>query len=130
MSYVTTIGATALAAIAAVIVFEMKGNVRDVEREIASIRRDIGEATWRLQTLKADYAFLTRPERIGRQAAQLGMVPGTATEMVSVEGIARDMQLLFEDKIVLVHLPDGKELALRFKPAKTPANLEAGSKAP
>ena len=127
MKHAASLLATALAAIAAVVVFEMKGEVREVDREIARTRGAIEEATWRLQTVRADYAFLTRPERIARQAEQLGMVPGTASEIVVVEAIGRDLQQLFEEKVVPVRLPDGKELALRFKPAKSLAELKAWS---
>jgi hypothetical protein len=117
---------TAMAAVLAVVVFEMKGEVREVDRAIARTRGEIEDATWRLQSLRADYAFLTRPDRIARQAEQLGMVRGTASEITLVDGIGRDLQLRFEEKVVPVHLPGGKELALRFKPAKL-ADLKAWS---
>ena len=118
MRHGSTIVTLGLAVAAAVLVFELKSTVRDVERELASVQRQLEEGHWRLQKLRADHAFLTRPERLAMQAEQLGLVPGTAREMALVETIAYDGQLLFADKVVPVDLADGRQLQLRFKPVK------------
>lgn len=118
MNQAGTVVTLGMAVAAAVLVFEFKGTVRGVERELARVHQQLDEGRWRLQQLKADHAFLTRPERLAMQAEQLGMVPGTAREIATVEAIARDGQLLFADKVVSVALGDGRQVQLRFKPLK------------
>jgi len=102
---------------AAALVFQLKGTVRELERELARTERTIEEARWRLQTLKADHAFLARPERLALQAAQLGMVPATASRLVAVQAIAHGQpQQEPAAKVVAVVLPSGERVELRFKP--------------
>src|SRR5262245_37879927 len=118
MKHTGSLVAVALAVAAAAVVFQIKGTVREVEREIRRTERAIDEASWRLQTLKADYAYLTRPERLALQARQLGMVPGTSTEIAAVEAIAFAGQSQFSDKVIPVQLRTGAQLELRFKPVR------------
>lgn len=103
---------------AAALVFQLKGTVRELERELARTERTIEESRWRLQTLKADHAFLSRPERLALQAAQLGMVPATASRLVAVQAIARGQpQEEPAARSVAVVLPSGERTELRFKPS-------------
>ncbi|SNB56153.1 hypothetical protein SAMN07250955_101522 [Arboricoccus pini] len=109
---------TGMAALAcAVVVFEFKGTVRTIDRQIVSTSREIEQQKWRLQTLRADYAYLTRPERLAMQAAQLGMVPASTKAMTQISAIALDSQVAFADRAVPVTLPGGETVELRFKPA-------------
>jgi hypothetical protein len=123
MRYGATIMLGGCAFIAAVLVFEIKSTVRGIERELGRTRQAVEMAGWRLQTLRADYAFLTRPERLEPQAAQLGLVPGTSGRLVHAAGIPVDTSLVFADKSVPVLLPSGQEVQLRFKPAIEPAAM-------
>jgi hypothetical protein len=117
MRYQASLMIAGLALAGAAAVFEIKGTVREVERELQRTERAIDDAHWRLQTLKADYAYLTRPERLAVQAEQLGMVPGTSARLVAVHAIAKDTQLAFAAKVVPVVLNTGEQVELRFKPA-------------
>ncbi len=65
------LGAAALCA--AMAVFELKRVVHERERELAALERAIAEERARIRTLRADLAWLTRPERIATQARQLGL---------------------------------------------------------
>lgn len=107
-----------LAVVAAVFVFQLKGTVREVERELAQTRRAIDEANWRRQSLEADFAYLTRPERLAMQAQGLDMVPGTSRELVTAEGVAPDQLLQLEGRVLAVSLADGAPVQLRLKPAR------------
>lgn len=116
---------TGMAALAcAVVVFEFKGTVRTIDRQIVSTNREIEQQRWRLQTLRADYAYLTRPERLAMQAAQLGMVPASTRQMTQVTSIAFDSQVAFAGRALPVTLPGGETVELRFKP--TSASYAAG----
>lgn len=109
---------TAVAALGcAMLVFEFKGTVRSIDRQIAATDRTIQQDRWKLQTLRADYAYLIRPERLALQAAQLGMVPATTKNMVQVASLPFDPGLLYANKTMPATLPGGEMVELKVKPA-------------
>ena len=60
---------------AAVATFQLKYAVRNVEGELGEVRAQITREHEIVQSARADLAYLTRPDRLVLQAAQLGMVP-------------------------------------------------------
>lgn len=97
-------------------VFHLKYSVVRLGAELARLDADIEETRWEIATLEADWAYLTRPERLGRQASVLDMVPASAGRIVDIEQIGRMRQLeLSRDSIPFV-LPSGGEAAFLAKP--------------
>lgn len=61
---------------------------RDLERQIASYKRDIAEETENLRLLNAEWSSLTRPDRIRALAAQyLGLSTLKAQQIVKMSDI-------------------------------------------
>ncbi len=108
------LGAAALCA--AMAVFELKRVVRERERELAALDRAIAEERDRIRTLRADLAWLTRPERIATQARQLGLEPARIDRLVRAEDLPDATALLFAGRSLLVELDPGQLVELRFKP--------------
>lgn len=112
------LGAAAL--VAAMAVFELKRVVRERERELAALERAIAEERARIRTLRADLAWLTRPERIATQARQLGLEPARIDRIVRTEDLPDATALLFAGRSLLVELDPGELVELRFKPFRSP----------
>ncbi len=112
---VIALGGAAL--LVAMAVFQLKFVVRERERELAATRRAIQEERWRIQTLHADWAWLTRPERIVAQARQLGLEPIRAERMARVADLPDAAVLAFAGRTLTVELDPGQAVELRFKPA-------------
>lgn len=93
MSVRYSIAALALAIAAAGTVYQLKYAVRDLERSLARLERQVDDETWRIRTLEADLAFLTRPERLALQAPQLGLVPVTPSAFARIEDIPRQDEI-------------------------------------
>ncbi|MDX6752058.1 hypothetical protein SH611_19815 [Geminicoccaceae bacterium 1502E] len=89
MSARYSIAALALAVAAAGTVYQLKYWVREREGSLWRLRGAVQEEVWRIRTLEADLAFLTRPERLALQAPQLGMVPVTPKALARLEDIPR-----------------------------------------
>ena len=53
------------------------------ERHLATLQRDV-------ETLRAERAYLSRPERIAPLARQLGLVPADGTQFRALRDIERD----------------------------------------
>lgn len=97
--------------------FQLKHAVRDRERELASVRAEIARERWAVQAARADLAYLTRPDRLVMQAAQLGMVPVRGTRLAQVDQIVPWQQVHFAKAPITATLPSGAEVELRLKPA-------------
>lgn len=119
MSSRSSVVAVALALGAAAVVFQLKHTVLELERELRTTRQQIEEQRWRQQKLRADRAYLTRPERIAMQARQLGMQPLRPARIAEVGRIVRYDHLELAGKTVPFVLPSGAAAELRIKPIQT-----------
>ncbi len=100
-------------------VYQLKYAVRNLELERAATLEAITETGWRLRSLRASWAYLTRPERLARLAARLGLEPASATRIVELDRIGTRAQLEFAERSLPVPLPSGREIRLRAKPVVT-----------
>lgn len=119
------------ALLVAMAVFELKRVVRERERELVELERAIEAERARLRTLRADLAWLTRPERVATQARQLGLEPARIERVVRVEDLPDATALLFAGRSLTVELVAGEAIELRFKPLVGPspaASRPAGSR--
>ncbi|MCB1971227.1 MAG: hypothetical protein H6851_09310 [Geminicoccaceae bacterium] len=105
-------------------VFHLKYSVVRLNSELTLLDADIEEARWQISTLEADWAYLTRPERLSMLAGQIGMHPASVGRIIQVEQIGRMKQLELARRPIPIILPSGGEAALRFKPVAT-FNLDA-----
>lgn len=101
---------------AAAATFQLKHEVRSVERELGETGGAIAQERWLARAARADLAYLTRPERIVMQAEQLGMVPVRGGRLVRAGQIPTYDQLQFANAAMAATLPSGAEVALRLKP--------------
>lgn len=97
-------------------VFQLKYVVRGLERDLAALHTAIDEERWRLQQRRADLAYLTRPERLAAQAAQLGLRPARAHDIVALDAIGSRAQLALANSPLEVLLPNGAPGLLRARP--------------
>lgn len=111
-----TIALGGVVLVVAMAVFQLKFVVRERERELAVTRRAIEEERWRIRTLHADWAWLTRPERIVAQARQLGLEPMRSDLLVRVADLPDATALAFAGRTLTVELDPGQAIELRFKP--------------
>ncbi len=118
------LGAAALAV--AMAVFELKRVVRERERELARLERAIAQERDRIRTLRADLAWLTRPERLTTQAGQLGLEPARVERFVRVDELPDATALLFAGRSLTVPIEAGEAIELRFKPVQRLRPLAAG----
>lgn len=112
---------TGIAALfAAMGVFELKRLVHERERELARLERAIAEEKARIRTLRADLAWLGRPERLVTQARQLGLEPARIDRFVRTEDLPDAVALAFAGRSLTVELAAGEAIELRFKPIVAP----------
>lgn len=118
----------ALAVLVAMAVFQLKLVVRERERELARIARAIQEERSRIRTLEADWAWLTRPERVTAQARQLGLEPVRADRLARVADLPDATALAFAGRTLTVELAEGEAVELRFKPVSATSAKPAGQR--
>src|SRR6478735_2663595 len=104
---------------AAVATFQLKYAVRKVQAQIARERGD-------LQSARADLEYLTRPDRLVMQAAQLGMVSARGGRLLTAAQIPGWDELQWARVPVQAMLPSGAEVELRSKPLPVMAGLGLG----
>jgi hypothetical protein len=104
------------AMLAAMLVFHLKYKVLGLERELSHIQADVVSETWRLRTLRADLAYLSRPERLAMQAQQLGLHPAGAESLTSLPEIAKLYDPALAGTSLAVMLPSGDQVQLAVKP--------------
>ncbi len=104
------------AMLAAMLVFHLKYKVLGLERELTSVQKEVVSETWRLRTLRAELAYLSRPERLAMQAKQLGMHPAGAEALTSVPEIAKLYDRSLSGLSLAVVLPSGNQVQLAVKP--------------
>lgn len=105
-----------LVLLVAAAVFQLKYAVLGLERDLAALRASIEEERWRLQQRRADLAYLTRPDRLAAQAAQLGLRPARAHDIVALDSIGSRAQLARANAPLEVLLPNGEPGVLRVRP--------------
>jgi cell division protein FtsL len=78
----------AVIAIAGFGVYLVKYTVQDMQRQVAALDKELQQERELLHLLKAEWAYLNRPERLERLASRhLKMVPLEATTLSSVRAI-------------------------------------------
>lgn len=74
--------------VAAFVVYSLEYSIRQGEREIAAARAKARETRETIKLLDAEWAMLTRPERLQRLADEyLKLAPQTAVQTVSTAGL-------------------------------------------
>ncbi len=97
-------------------VYQVKYAVRSLELERQKLERQASELRWELRSLKASWAYLSRPERLARLARKLDLVPGRVDRVVDIGRIGTRAQLEFASRSLAVALPSGNRIVLRPKP--------------
>ena len=111
---------------AAVATFQLKYAVRNVEGELGKVQAQIARERGDLQSARADLEYLTRPDRLVMQAAQLGMVSARGGRLLTADQIPGWDELQWARVPVQVMLPSGAEVELRSKPLPVMAGLGLG----
>ena len=111
---------------AAVATFQLKYAVRNVEGELGAVRAQITREREIVQSARADLAYLTRPDRLVLQAAQLGMVPARGERLLAATQLPGWDQLQWARLPVPATLPSGAGIELRSKPLPTMAGIGLG----
>jgi hypothetical protein len=101
---------------AAAAVFHLKYLVVGLERQLVELQDQIEAERWLLKTRRADFAYLTRPDRLALQADQLGLRPAQAAQIVNIELIGNRSSVELARNPLPVTLPSGADGALRAKP--------------
>lgn len=120
------IGGCVLAAAVVYGVFAVKHEVRLQERELAGLRQQLQEERHRIQVLRADWAYLTRPERLAEQAGQLALQPARPDQIVALSAIPDRMRVRHAGRDWPAALPSGGEIELRLKPLLPAAHGRGG----
>jgi cell division protein FtsL len=75
--------------VSAAVLYKLEHTTRDLENEIAAVKRDTQNNVEAIKLLKAEWASLTRPERIQQLAEQnLKLAPVHAQQFVTAEELA------------------------------------------
>lgn len=128
MSLRIAIGGMIFAALGACGVYAMKYEVRQMERELTQLRQGAVLERQRLQALRAEWAYLTRPERLAEQANQLGLAPASPAQIVEIDEIADRQRLELARTGFAAVLPSGEQVELRLKPPRLDRRLVSGSR--
>jgi cell division protein FtsL len=113
-----------IAAVLAVSVYRAKLGAEETEGKIENLQTEARKITEEISVLKAEEAFLTRPERIGPIAREkLGLQPAAPEQYTAPEALARR---LGEEQL---RLP-AAEPAPEKKPAAKPAVKAPAAKTP
>jgi hypothetical protein len=107
---------TCLAGAVGVVLFTVKHEVKDQERRLTELNRDIQREQEAIHVLKAEWSYLNDPTRLRALSEKhLGMRPIGPTQVASLDSIAR---------------PNGPALAVRDAVAKAPSLTRPDPKAP
>ena len=120
------VSAAILAVGAAAATFQLKYAVRDLEHELAATERRIEQQRWALQAAEADLEYLTRPDRIVLQAAQLGMVEARGGKIAEVARLPDWAQVQWSNVQMPAVLPSGAAVELRGRPITPAAEFDLG----
>jgi cell division protein FtsL len=107
-------------------VFAVKHEVRQLERELAGLRQEVQQERHRLQVLRADWAYLTRPERLAEQAGQLELAPARPDQIMALSTIPDRLRVRHAGREWPAALPSGGEIELRLKPLLPARHVPGG----
>ena len=110
------IAAALLTLLAAWATYHLKYAVRGYEIELARLRSQLETERSALQVARVDLDYLTRPDRLVVQAAELGMIPGRGARIVDPARIVPAQQLELARVPLVALLPSGAEAVLMVKP--------------
>ncbi|GBD44649.1 Cell division protein FtsL [bacterium HR40] len=102
--------------VAAAAVYHLSYRVDALAAQLAATRERMALAAADLASLRASFAYLTRPQRLATLAAGLGMVPVSSQQVVAVAQIGTARELVLAASPVTVLLPSGGTLELRLRP--------------
>ena len=106
----------------AVGLYRAKLGAQENETRIAALKADIGKTKGEVSVLKADEAYLSRPERIGPLARErLGLQPAAPDQFTAPEMISKRVG---EERVSLAPTAAAK------KPAAAPEKKPAGANPP
>ncbi len=111
------LSAAVLTVLAAVAVFTLKYEVLALEDERAAIDQAIAQEHWQLQLARVELDYLRRPQRLKAQAEQLGMIQGSADQIIEPSMIGRVEEMRIAEQPLLVNLPSGASVQLLARPA-------------
>lgn len=97
-------------------VFELKNSVASMQKQLNRVNVDIAEEHRLIRTLEADWAHVTRPERLVQLAREVGMVRAGVQHVVSLSNIGRRAMLEMARYPVRVPLSAEAEGVFRVKP--------------
>lgn len=120
-----------LAALLAVVgVYATKFEAVRLEAELAALRRAVTAERRGLHALKAEWAYLNRPQRLAVLAERyLDLRPATPEEITSLADLAREHEAERTPPLAAL-LPSGEAVSLRLKPAVPPRVMGAAASGP
>lgn len=104
-------------------VFKLKHSVAAMRDQLYRVEADIAEERRLLRTLEADWAHVTRPDRLMEMALDLGMVRASVQHVVKLERIETRAMFEMAKHRYTVPISQDAEGILRAKP---PTGLAMG----
>jgi hypothetical protein len=120
------VSSAVLAVGAAAATFQLKYAVRELEQQLAATEARIERTNWAVQAVRADLEYLTRPDRIVLQAAQLGLVEARGGRLVGVAQLPDWQQLQWSQAAMPAILPSGAAVELRGRPYTHAVEFDLG----
>ncbi|MFP3920553.1 MAG: hypothetical protein ACLFPA_01300 [Dichotomicrobium sp.] len=71
-----------------VLIYQQKHETRQLEARAAELSREISEQTRALAVLRAEWTYLTRPERLEKLAEQMGLKPVKPDQITQFADVA------------------------------------------
>ena len=119
-----------IALVAACGLYVMKDRVNRLEGELRRHDALVAAQQARLHRLRAEWAMLEQPGRLGRMAAEhLNLRPARPTQIMAIADVPRRTDLGVDQRVLRVVLPSGAEIDLRLKPHRSTSPLAAMAKA-
>ena len=99
-------------------VYGTKFQAYRLEAELAGLRRAVVAERRRLHALKAEWAYLDRPQRLAQLAERYldDLRPATPADLVALDELAREHEAVRTPPLTAL-LPSGESVALRLKPS-------------
>ena len=109
----------ALCVIAGAGVLELKHSVAAMRDQLARVEADIADEERQVRMLQADWAHVTRPDRLVELAHELGMVRAWVQHVIKLDHVSHRTSLQMAEYRVKIPLSEGAEGVLRIKPPAT-----------